>query len=415
MFLGAVVLGALGLGTLGLFAIGERQWLAGGAFHVSAGFPDIAGVEVGTRVRIQGLDAGEVEAIVPPAAPGEPVLLRLRLAGRYRQLVRGDTRVQIVSEGLLAGKVVRLLPGSPTAAPVTEDAVLAVQPTAELGDGIAQASSKLQDVLGRVDATLQEFRSGAGPVGQMTTEVAQTTAKLNHVLGQVDTALQGVQKGEGTLGQLLKNESLYGELTGTLSEVKGALQEIRSGQGTLGQLVKTNEAYTEALQSMQDVRRMVTSVKQNADAIKALPVVRSYVVDANKELIRPDCKRDRKWFPANQLFEPGRAVLTDQGRQALDAVVPWLKEHKEPHNEVMVAAFAAPNENPDFALTLTQKQGEAVRDYLRGTHRVHRTGFWWWSTRSVRSIGCGVNPPPVPETETLPPARVEVLVFVPQG
>jgi len=40
--------------------------------------------------------------------------------------------------------------------------------------------------------------------------------------------------------------------------------------------------------SLSDVRRMVNSVKQNSDAIKALPVVRSYVDDPNKDLIRPN-------------------------------------------------------------------------------------------------------------------------------
>jgi phospholipid/cholesterol/gamma-HCH transport system substrate-binding protein len=244
VLLGAVVLAGLALATLGLFAIGDRQWLGGQAFRVSAGFPDIGGVEAGTRVRLQGIDAGEVEAVLPPETPGGNVTLRLRLAGRFRPLVRADARVQIVSEGILAGKIVRLLPGSPAAAPVADDAVLAMQPTTELGDGIAQATTRLQDVLGQVDATLQEFRKGQGPAGKMTTEITQATAKMNHVLARVDTTLDAVQKGEGTLGQLLKNESLYGELTGTLSEVKGALQEIRSGQGTLGQLVKNNDVYT---------------------------------------------------------------------------------------------------------------------------------------------------------------------------
>ena len=70
--------------------------------------------------------------------------------------------------------------------------------------------------------------------------------------------------------------------------------------------------------SLQEMKRLVTSVKQNSDAIKALPVVRSYVVDPNKELIRPDRKRLRQWLPENKLFQPGRAVLTDAGRKQLD-------------------------------------------------------------------------------------------------
>ena len=55
--LGLIVLAGLGLGLFGLFAVGNRNGLDGSAFPVRVGFSDVAGVEVGTRVRIQGIDA----------------------------------------------------------------------------------------------------------------------------------------------------------------------------------------------------------------------------------------------------------------------------------------------------------------------------------------------------------------------
>src|SRR5579864_1298582 len=96
--LGCAVAGALVLGGGTLFTVGERSGWGSDSFRVVAGFPDVGGVEVGCRVRIQGIDAGEVEAIVPPAVPGEDVKLRLRIAAKYRHLVGADARVQIVSE-----------------------------------------------------------------------------------------------------------------------------------------------------------------------------------------------------------------------------------------------------------------------------------------------------------------------------
>jgi phospholipid/cholesterol/gamma-HCH transport system substrate-binding protein len=189
---------------------------------------------------------------------------------------------------------------------------------------------------------------------------------------------------------------------------------VRSGEGTLGKLVKSNEAYAEAVASLHDVRRMVNSVKQNSDAIKALPVVRSYVVDVNKELIRPDCKRYRWWLAESMLFEPGKAVLTSRGKSKLDDVGAWLNQQQYPGAELLVASFAEPSANADFAAEVTKKQSEVVMTYLRSKHQVHRTGWWWWSTRQTRSIGFGNNPSPVPGSEELPAARIEVLVFAPQ-
>src|SRR5260370_25682457 len=83
LVLGAAVFVGLTLAAGGLFAVGSRQWRWGDTFHVVAGFPQIRGVEAGTRVRVQGIEAGVVETGEPPALPGGEVTLRLRLGGRF--------------------------------------------------------------------------------------------------------------------------------------------------------------------------------------------------------------------------------------------------------------------------------------------------------------------------------------------
>jgi hypothetical protein len=54
-----------------------------------------------------------------------------------------------------------------------------------------------------------------------------------------------------------------------------------------------------------------------------------------------------------------------------------------------------------------------VVEYLKTRHGAHKMGIF--SSRKVVPLGQGVQRPPVPERDALPPARVEVLVFVPQG
>lgn len=414
MLLGLAVCGGLGLAAYTLFTVGNRNGLGRDAFTVRAGFADVGGVEIGSRVRIQGMDAGEVDAIEPPVSAGDPVKVRLRLAGKYRHLVRTDARVQIISDGLLGGKLIKVLPGRGDE-PVEDGAELAGAPTFDLNDGLAEAAGKLNRILGDLDSTLADFRQGQGTAGSVSQDLAKSAARLHTVLAKVDSTIDGLEKGQGTLGQLLKDDTLYKDLTETVAQVKEAMYEVRSGEGTLGKLVKNNEVYAEALGSLQDVRKMVASVKQNADAIKSLPIVRSYVVDAHKELVRPDRKRLRKWYAEADLFEPGKAVLTFDGKVRLNQAGQWLKEQKESGSELLIAAFAGGKQDPDFAQTLTQKQAEVVMEYLKANQKVHRTGFWWWSTRTIKAVGVGLNPPPIPETESLPAARVELLVFVPQN
>lgn len=408
--LGFLVVATLALGGSALMLLGDRAGWAGNSLRVSVGMMDVAGVEKGTRVRIQGMDAGEIEEIVPPENPGDKVRLNLRIAGKYRHLVRADAKVQIASDNLFAGKIVRIVPGSATAPPIDNHGELAADVQPDLLEGIAQAAGKLNKLLVEVDDSLQAFRKNDGSV---TEDLINATRKLNTVLAKADRALDNIEKGNGTLGKLMKDEKLYAELTETVAEVKSAMRDVKNGEGTLGKLVKSNEAYAEAVASLQDVRRMVNSVKANSDAIKALPVVRSYVVDFNKELIRPECKRFRKWYAESDLFEPGKAVLTASGKKKLADGGAWLNKQKFEGAEVMIVAFADPNQKPEFAQTVTQKQSEVVLEYLRSQHQVHSTGFWWWSTRPTKALGCGVTPSPVPETEKLPSARIELIVFAP--
>src|SRR5207249_10918422 len=175
-----------------LFAVGGRQWLWSDTFHLNVSFPSIAGLEVGTRVRVQGIEAGEVEAIEPPVAPGEAVRVRMRLDGRLRPLVRVDASAQIISEGMIGGKVVEIDPGTPAAALIPENGTLAYRPTSDL------------------------------------TEV--------------------------------------------LSQVRTTLLEVREGQGTLGKLVKDPEAYAALVTLLQQSHHTLTSIQQDADALKRLPV-----------------------------------------------------------------------------------------------------------------------------------------------
>src|SRR5262245_23871978 len=200
ILVGLVVLGGLALGTLGVFLVGARGWFGSNALHVRAAFAEVRGVEVGTRVRIQGIDAGEVSAIIPPDGPTSDVVLRLKLKGEYRHLVRAGSTVQIVSEGMLGGKVIEVRPPArrpgqpePNLAPVEEDALLASAPTAEL-----------TDVLGQVNDALK----GDGTVGKLikdpeiATLLALALRDFSAAAKQSESTLAAGERGVSALSKL---------------------------------------------------------------------------------------------------------------------------------------------------------------------------------------------------------------------
>jgi phospholipid/cholesterol/gamma-HCH transport system substrate-binding protein len=340
VLLGLIVLTGLSVAGGALFLIGGRGWYGSDAFHVRAGFHEIRGVEVGTRVRLKGMDAGEVVAVLPPDQLDDLVVLRLKIKGEYHRLIRLDAVVRIESDGLVGGKVLEIKPAPTPAVPPA-------------------------DILVAEDQMLQGDSSD--------------------LMENVGAALNGVREGKGSLGKFFTDTQAHDAFVDMIH------------QGTKA-LARSEET--------------ATSLQQDADALKRLPVVGAYVEDPAVLLQRYKSERERRIFSANDLFELGRAVLTTQGRQNLDGLAPWLKSQKRPGSDVVIVAYADPHSiNPQAARALTRQESETVCDYLKTKQSIQKLG--WFSSRKVTPLGLGVEAPPMPESESLPPDRLEIQIFTP--
>src|SRR5262249_55510865 len=186
--LGAAVLVGGGLIAVAVFAVGSRQWFWNDALTVRAGFPSVQGVEVGTRVRIRGMDAGEVVALETPASTEGQVMMRLRVQGKFRHLVRKNAVVQIVSVGMLGAKAVEINPGTEDQELAAEGALLASRPATELTDVVEDVKTTLKDV---------------------------------------KTTVKDVVEGKGTLGLLAKDPEVYSGLVGLIRQTQGTMQAFQ--------------------------------------------------------------------------------------------------------------------------------------------------------------------------------------------
>src|SRR5215212_4459478 len=173
------VLAILGLAGFGAVQVASRQWRVQKTFPVRADFDSIGGLEAGQRVRVQGIDAGVVEAIVPPTVPGQPVRLVFRLDERLRPLVRADARARIVSEGVVGSKVVEIVPGRADAPALPASGLIAAERPLEMSDLMVEARSSLR----RLDAVATSAEEG---------------------LGEINAIAGSIRKGEGSLGKLVR-------------------------------------------------------------------------------------------------------------------------------------------------------------------------------------------------------------------
>lgn len=349
VLLGLVVLAAALAGVAGLTQIGQRQGLFGSAFELSVGFPEVNDLRPGTPVRLRGLDVGQVVALDYPEAdsPGAVVTLRLRLDARFRERVYADASAQVQSTGLLSGKVVAILPGTPESGPLTTG----------------------------------QLRAAAAP------DFAAITAKVDRTADEVEALVREVRQSNGTAMRLVRDDDLY-------REFKGLVQDSR-------ERVRGFDAF------VADGRDTLRSIRKSSDALSGLPLIRGYVPeDAQKLIDRPQLRKEAMTYAAADLFEPDMAILTDAGRAHLGAVVEWLRGVRgNDKADVMVLASAAPGgRSPE---ELTARRAEAVLKFL-DERKTFSLG--WFTTRKSHAFGLGTAPVPV-QSPPAPADCVQVILY----
>src|SRR4029434_4859916 len=115
--MGAFVVGGLLLFGFGLFLIGDRRMLFSTSAEYYTEFAQINALESGAKVRVGGMDAGEVVEVRVPPGPGAKFQLRFRIVEKLFPVVRTDSVASIQTDGLLGSKYLLIDTGTTDMAP----------------------------------------------------------------------------------------------------------------------------------------------------------------------------------------------------------------------------------------------------------------------------------------------------------
>lgn len=393
--LGFIVVSCLSAGAYGLMRVGGKTGLFQDTFEVVVYVPDAQDVDKGTPVRIRGVEAGKLVAIEYPEVEEDAeegmVRLRLEINRKYQDRLFADSTAAIVSKGLVGSSHIAIHPGKPSAGPLTTKVIVA----------------------------------------KKQADLAEITEKLAAVASRVDRVLQKIEKGEGVAGKLINDDSLYTDLKSIAADFKklaknsdesiGVLRDeaqttMYNAQKTLDGINVTLTAVQMEVAGLREIVRTskeaISAIKQDAEAVKAMPIIRNYVQDDVKQLIRPTYRKHKVVYTQEDLFESGTAVLTSDGRNRIGEVSAWLRGRKDKGSEVVVVSFQDPNdryETSASARELTRKRSEVVVNQLKEQGAAKMGTF---SSRNIVPIGFGFEPTPLVEHVDFL-SRTEIILFVP--
>lgn len=395
---GAFVIGGLLLFALGLFLIGDRRMMFADTFEVYAEFSRIAALDNGAKVRVAGMDAGEVENIQVPAGPTGRFRIRMRIREDLHPIIRLDSVASIQNDGLVGNKFIQIETGTEQAASVPDKGTIQSREPFDIADLLQKMSDTIDTVTtmivgikAEVDEALTAVSDTAKGAQDLMNDVGKDVrvvlASTDKVASDLTAIVKGVREGRGSIGKLVNDDALYASVKAMAVDAEKAIANVREAseqaKGAIadfrgeGGPVKGLTGHIQ--QTLASARDAMSDLAENTEALKRNFFFRGFfnrrgyfdLDDVTVAEYRQGAlqTRDRRvlriWLGANVLFEKdatGTERLAEGGRLRLDSAMSQFVRY--PRKSPLVVEGYAQEATGDGRYLVCRARAQLVRDYL---------------------------------------------------
>jgi phospholipid/cholesterol/gamma-HCH transport system substrate-binding protein len=238
------VLGGLILFGVGLFFIGNRQKLFNRNFEVYTEFDRLNGLQKGAKVRVSGMEAGEVLETQVPNRPDGRFRLKLRIQQNLHAFVRTDSVATIKTMGLAGNRFLDIQKGTQRAPESASGGTIPSREPLDIADLMQQGSDLLKitqtsidDLRGRADRTLQSVNSAAHHTDQtivaMRPDLQEIVASAKKTSKDVSEMMAQIQQGQGTIGKLLTDQKLAEDVDQIVNDVRQSALNLNNASARM--------------------------------------------------------------------------------------------------------------------------------------------------------------------------------------
>lgn len=183
----------------GILTIGNLHQTFSTKLHVTTLFDDVNGLQKGNNIWFSGVKIGTVKKV--EFYGKSQVRVIMSIDEKAQQYIRKDAKVKVSTDGFIGNKILEIYGGSATAPAIQENDTLGVEKTFSTED---------------IMTTLQE-----------------NNKNLLTITGNLKTISTDLTEGKGSIGKLIKDESLYNNLSATGASLKNASDKANQVMGSL--------------------------------------------------------------------------------------------------------------------------------------------------------------------------------------
>ena len=266
---GAFVVGGLLLFAAGLFMIGDRRKLFSQDFEIWTEFKELGGVQNGAKVKVGGMDAGEVTEIQVPAQPQAKFRVKVRVLEKLHTVVRSDSVASIQTEGVLGNKFVKIDAGTAEAPRAAPGSTIPSREPFDFGDLLQEVRETITQVKGQMDEVFDSVQDTTKQANELIVAVRSDIEEIiesgRKITDDVSLVVEGVQAGRGIIGRLMKDDTLSQSAERTMKRFEQTAENVRETSGKITEVVsdfQKSQMMREVEQTMKNLQQLTAQAKE---------------------------------------------------------------------------------------------------------------------------------------------------------
>jgi phospholipid/cholesterol/gamma-HCH transport system substrate-binding protein len=243
--------------------------ILGGRYTLVSYLPEVDGLNAGGPVTLDGVEVGNVQSIAMAQPrpgtlpdPNRSVRVQLRISDRFKDYIRSDSTVSLVTQGFLGERTVTLRRGFTGRVLQNDDEVAGTEEKAvrAIMDRSADLLQNLNLLSTEVNNIVTDLRRGRGTLGKLLVDDS-IYKHINDTAAIMDEMSASVQQGKGTLGKLVESDELYTKIDSAAGHADDMLAAIQQQKGTIGKLINDSSLHESATQFLNNGNAMVADVR----------------------------------------------------------------------------------------------------------------------------------------------------------
>lgn len=290
---GIVFISALALLIWGINFMKGRNLFNGSIPTYLSEYNNVQGLTTASKVTINGFQVGKVQSITFNPDPNKKGQLIVSFSMLDKEFEFSKNSIaKIYSDGLMGGKALAIIPSYEGEKAVSGDflkGVIESDMFASVGEKLTPLSSKVESMIVKADSLLlginaildtptrRHIKSSIAELDQTMVEFKHISKNINAMLAQNKETLSATLTNAkelttklSTLTDSLNKELQEAELAKTVKELQGTIAGINTvvanldkGEGSLGKLLKDDTMYTNLTNASKELEELLREMKEH--------------------------------------------------------------------------------------------------------------------------------------------------------